>query len=169
MSDISGHPGKVVMAVIVFLVISQLIYVSGIILSLSSPSSMDYLLIMNPQITSAGGTMPDTGFIFVSLLSGFTASFLFITVYTVLGKALKKSSAARGLEYGLLVYTAGFLPASVYLFLTFTIGGFVILWAIEHLLIYAVGGAVVGFILADNDHEKNSGKNVPGPPAPPKK
>ena len=148
-SAISKSPKRILAATVIILFISQIVHNLSIIFSMSFYTNPEFFTIWSPAMMSLGNATPSMDFFYMSIGYTFISSLIFVLIYSVLGKSISGGRTRRGVLFGFMVFLIATIP---YTFTTILIlnlpSGLPILWAAENLIIYLVGGAFTGWIMA---------------------
>jgi hypothetical protein len=148
MVEVNRSPVRIISAGLVFLIISQILHLGGILISIDYYTHPNYYELWSPILISFGNIRTGVDFFYISILFGFIGAFLFVGVFSALVKSLGGSSVSAGVKLGLLVFLVANVPGSLSMFQLLNIPlEIVMLWTLESFLIYLIGGAAVGRIM----------------------
>jgi len=138
-------------ASIIFLAVSQVLHFGGVTVSMDYYTHPGYGDLWSPLIVSFGNFNTGLTFFFVSIIFGFIGAVLFVSVFTVMVKGLKGSAIEKGVTFGVLVFLVANVPSSLSMFMLLSIPvEIVLLWTLESFIVFLLGGALVGRIIAIN-------------------
>jgi hypothetical protein len=134
-------------AAVVFTFVAYIIHMLGAFATMSYYLDSTYFTVWSKIMMPTAGP-PSTEFTFYSLLFGFIAAVLFVAVYGRVKPLFSgKPLAKAGMLYGIGVFLVGTLPGSLMLLLLINVpAALVISWALESLVAYLIGGAIVAKI-----------------------
>jgi hypothetical protein len=147
MGQINTRPFRVLIAAIAFLIVAQVLQNIGSLISSSYYTHPDYQHLWNPIMLSASTAGYGVYFFVTNVAFGFISALLFVIVYTVVGRGLN-GGAEKGMHFGLLVFLVAVVPYSLSMLMLLSIPDIIIvLWAFQSLVLYVVGGLIMGIIL----------------------
>lgn len=154
MGQIDTKPFRVLTASIAFLIVAQVLHNIGSAISSSYFTHPQYYHLWNPLMISNSNAGFGIYFFVTNIAFGFISALLFVIVYTVVGRGLN-GGPEKGIHFGMLVFLVATVPGSLSLFLLLNLPGeIIVLWAFQNLVLYVVGGLLIGIIL-----EKKAAKN----------
>lgn len=139
---------RVIVAGVVFAIISQLIHSLGSIPTMGFYTDPTYFHVWSKVMMPAEGP-PPTSFFYHSITFGIITGILLASAYAIIRGGVPGTGTKRGLIYGLLVFMAAGVPSSLSLYLLINLPpALIAYWALENLAIYLIGGAIFGRLMA---------------------
>lgn len=134
---------KIILAVIVFAIISQVIHGIGVYLEMDYYLIEEYFPVWSKIMMPAAGPPPT--FYIYSIGFAVITGFFFMIVYGIVRNSIPgKTAVKKGLNYGFLIFLVGGLPGYLALILLINLPAILIVyWAIEGLITNLINGAVI--------------------------
>ena len=146
---ISRSPLKIIAASLGFTIFAQIIHGIFALIGMSYYTDPKYFNVWSPIMMSLGAPSPSMDFFYMSVGFGFIGAMLFVVVYTILGQSLRGSHAKRGRDFGAMIFMVATIPGSLSQLLLLNISvDIVALWTFESLIVYLIGGGIVGNFMA---------------------
>ena len=138
---------KIIVAAIVFMIISQVIHTIESFITMSYYTDQTYFPVWSKIMMPTAGP-PPIEFYYYSLTFAFITGLLFTGVYTVVAKGvLGKTLVKKGLIYGLLIWLVGGIPGYLAMVLLINLPvDLIAYWAVTGLIINLLGGVAIAKI-----------------------
>ena len=138
-----NHIVKILETGVVYAIIAQIIHSLGAMLSMDFYTNPAYFTVWSPLMIP-----PMANFFYYSIGFGFVTGVLLAMAYSVVHCCLPgRTAMRRGVVYGTLVFLVAGIPGALSMYLLINLPVMLILaWAVENLIIYLIGGALLGFI-----------------------
>lgn len=139
---------KIIVAAIVFMIISQVIHTIEAQLTMDYYTDPTYFPVWSKIMMGEMGLAPE--FMYYSLASAFVIGLLFTGIYTVVEKSIPgKTLAKKGLNYGLLMWLIGGIPSSLTMVLLINLPiDLIAYWTVTGLIINLLAGTVMARIVS---------------------
>ena len=138
---------KIIVAAIVFMIISQVIHTIEAQITMDYYTDPTYLSVWSKIMMGEKGLAPE--FMYYSLTFAFITGLLFTGVYTVVAKNIPgKTLVKKGLIYGLLIWLVGGIPGYLAMVLLINLPvDLIAYWAVTGLIINLLSGVVIAKIV----------------------
>jgi hypothetical protein len=132
---------SVLLAAVVFTIVAQVVHTVGAMATMGYYYDAAYFAVWSKIMMPAAGPPPPE-FTYLSLAVGFMTSLIFVYAYVLLKKAVPgKDWPSRGINYGILLFLLGTVPATFSLLLLINLPPLLVAdWALEGLVIALAGG-----------------------------
>lgn len=139
-----GLSVRVIVAGVIFALISQLIHALEAILAMGFYTDPTYFNTWSKLMMPSAGP-PPLSFFYYSIIFGIITGILLAFAYAIIRRGVPGAGIKRGLMYGLIVFLVAGVPGSLSLYLLVNLPPMLIAyWALENLVIYLLGGAIFG-------------------------
>ncbi len=140
---------KIILAAIVFMIISQVIHTIESMLTMSYYTDPTYATVWSKIMMPTAGP-PPTEFYYYSLTFAFISGLLFTVVYTVVGKSVPGNTfVKKGLIYGLLMWLVGGLSGSLAMVLLINLPiDLIAYWTVSGLIVSLLAGIAITKIVS---------------------
>lgn len=134
---------KILLAAVAYAVIAQIIHWIGAFLSMDFYIDPAYMGVWSQLMMP-----PMTYFFYYSVGFAFITGALLAAVYSMVYCCLPaRTNVKRGLVYGLIVFMVAGIPGSLAMYLLINLPAMLILlWTVENLVIYLLGGAAIALV-----------------------
>ena len=138
---------KIIVAAIVFMIISQVIHTIEAQLTMDYYTDPTYFPVWSKIMMGENGLAPQ--FIYYSLAFAFINGLLFTGVYSVVAKGVPgKTFGKKGTRYGLLVWLVAGIPSALSMVLLINLPiDLIAYWIVSSLIIYILAGIAVARIV----------------------
>lgn len=135
---------RIIMAAVLYAIIAQIIYSLCAVIGMKYYTDPKYFSVWSKLMMPEPGP-PPASFMGYSILFGLITAVLIVIVYNIIKKGIPgKTAVKKGLMYGLILFLAAGIPASLAMKLLINLPcGLVSLWTVESLVIYLLGGMVI--------------------------
>lgn len=140
-------PG-IILAAIVFAIVSLVIHTIGAIATMGFYTDPAYFSLWS-TLMMPGPNPPGMDFYAYSLAFGFISAVLFSLVYSVVKESIPgKNALQKGSTYGFLLFLVSTVPGTLSMLLLLALPSLLVLeWAVEGLVVFLIGGAVIAKVL----------------------
>jgi hypothetical protein len=139
---------KILVAGILFAIISFAIHSLGAFLGMSYYTDSTYSQVWSKLMMPAEGPPPPS-FMIYSFIFSLIAGILIALVYAWIMKGLKgKSGVSKGIFYGFMLFLVAGIPCFLSLYLLINIPVMLnFMWLVEGLIVYLIGGLIIGALV----------------------
>lgn len=165
------NKSRILIASFVFLIISQLLHIGGLMVSMDYYTHPNYYEVWSPLLISFGNINTGISFFYMSIIFGFIGAIIFVSIFAMLGSSIRGSAIRKGLTFGFVVFLIANVPGTLSMFLLLAIPiEIVILWTLESFLSYIIGGSIIGRIMLPPPPREMKRRKIDfgGNPSPPK-
>ncbi len=142
---------QIIASAVLFLIISQIINMGGAILTMSYYLDPAYFGLWSKLMMPANGP-PGVEFYLTSVIFDFVTGIIFAGSYSLLMRSVPGSGAAKGINYGILLFLIAGVPFTFTTYLLFAVpASLLAFWTISTLIIYLVSGAAFSKIIAGKE------------------
>jgi len=136
-----------VVSIIAVLVLSQIVHGLGATIGMGYYMNDIYADVWSKIMMPEPGP-PPASFMFYSIIFTLINSFFFVFVYLIISESVPGTGLVKkGFFYGLIVFMICGISSSLGMILLINLPcGLILLWAIEALIIYIIGGIIVAII-----------------------
>lgn len=136
-----------IISIIVILVLSLIVHNLGAIIGMGYYMDAEYTDVWSKIMMPEPGP-PPASFMFYSVIFSLINSFFFVFVYLIISESVPGTGLVKkGFFYGLIIFMITGISSSLGMTLLINLPcGLIILWAIEALIIYIIGGIIVAII-----------------------
>jgi len=136
-----------IISIIVILVLSLIVHNLGATIGMGYYMDTKYADVWSKIMMPEPGP-PPASFMFYSIIFSLINSFFFVFVYLIISESVPGTGLVKkGFFYGLIVFMISGISSSLGMTLLINLPcGLILLWAIETLIIYIIGGIIVAII-----------------------
>lgn len=129
-------------------ILAQIVHTLESILTMGYYLDPAYFSVWSKVMMPAAGPPPASFYIY-SIVFALVGWFLFASVYSKLGAAIKeKTEIRKGLKFGALAFLLAGLPCTLTLYLLINLPvGLIISWMVSSLVLYLAGGIVAAKLI----------------------
>jgi len=139
---------KILLAVILFVVISEIIHTAESFLTMNFYTDPNYFAVWSKVMMSTAGP-PPVSFYYYSIVFTFISGLIFVYVYTLVKSVIKaKVNWQIGARYGIGIWVVAGIPWTLTTYLLINLPPFLLIyWNISSLIVYVLAGIVAAKIL----------------------
>jgi len=136
-----------IISIIVILVLSLIVHNLGAIIGMGYYMDTKYADVWSKIMMPEPGP-PPASFMLYSIIFSLINSFFFVFVYLIISESVPGTGLVKkGFFYGLIVFMISGISSSLAMTLLINLPcGLILLWVIEALIIYIIGGIIVAII-----------------------